>query len=80
MTTIEATALVVPVLNFLGLAIKRSPVKDWTIPFALCAVGAVAFPSITQWSGENVIQGILAASASVAINQLWRQGNEAIKA
>ena len=79
MTTIETHAALVPLLNFAGLAIKKSPVKDWTIPFALAAIGAVAFPSLTQFSAENVVQGVLAASAAVAANQAWRQGSEAIK-
>lgn len=79
MTTVEAHAALVPALNFLGLAIKRSPAKDWTIPFALAACGAVGFPAITAWTGANVLQGILAASAAVAANQMWRQGSEALK-
>lgn len=78
MTTIEAHAACVPVLNFLGLAIKKSPVKDWTIPFLLAAAGAIAFPSLTQFSPENIVQGLLAAGAAVSANQAWRQGVEAI--
>ena len=80
MTTIETTATLVPLLNFAGLAIKKSPVKDWTIPFALAAIGAVAFPALTSWTAESIIQGVLSAGAAVAANQAWRQGVEAVKA
>mgnify|MGYP006282014549 CR=1 FL=1 len=80
MTTLEAHSAIVPVLNFIGFAVKKSPVKDWTIPFILAAVGAIAFPAITQFSGENVVQGVLAASAAIAANQALRQGSEALKA
>ena len=81
--------MLVPVLYFLGLAIKGSPIKNWRIPYILGAVGILLsliyiftksgggeFGEIMQIIFTAVTQGILISGASVYLHNLIKQGKE----
>lgn len=82
--------ILIPVLYFIGMAIKKSPIKDTLIPYILGGAG-VTLVFIYLMASEPVhnvqevftaiftaiTQGILCAAASVFANQLYKQ---AIKA
>lgn len=78
--------ILIPVLYFVGLALKRSAIKDKLIPLilglsgiALSVLYILATGSFNTW--QNVLlglftaltQGILCAGASVYANQLYKQ-------
>ncbi len=81
--------VLVPVLYIIGLGLKKSKLKDKWIPLvlgiigiALSAVWVVATSQITNMQGvvaalfTSVTQGILAAGASVYVNQLYVQAHK----
>lgn len=84
--------ILIPVLYFVGEAIKKSRIKDTAIPFILGCAGAILsaiylFAS-TQVSGAQAIatavftaitQGILCAAASVYGNQILKQASKGKK-
>lgn len=77
--------ILVPVLYLLGIFLKKSPVKDWLIPYVLCGVGVVlsAVYLIGQGVEANgglwnvlfsaVTQGVLCAACSVYAKNLVKQ-------
>lgn len=78
--------ILVPVLNLIGFALKKSAVKDKWIPWALGII-AVMFCGIRVFSDTQIYglgsvlagiftaltQGILIAGASVYLNQVVKQ-------
>lgn len=70
-------------LNAVGLALKRSPIACWLIPFILPILGAAAYPFIAEPGKVNfecrnpdlllAIYGFVIGSGSVGINQMLRQ-------
>jgi len=40
-------------LNIVGMALKKSPVANWLIPWILIALGAVVFPFVSDYSKIN---------------------------
>ena len=81
--------VLVPVLYIIGLGLKKSKLKDKRIPLvlgiigiALSAVWVVATSQITNIQEvaaalfTTATQGILAAGASVYVNQLYVQANK----
>lgn len=79
-------AVLVPVLYLMGVALKKSAVMDKHIPWLLGVCGVVlstlylaATAGVTGWQGglmlvfSGVTQGILAAGASVYVNQVIKQ-------
>lgn len=81
--------VLVPVLYLVGMALKRSAVCDRHIPWLLGACGvclSVAYLAATgdvhSWQGvllmvfSGITQGILAAGASVYVNQVVKQANK----
>ena len=82
--------ILVPVLYIIGLGLKKSRLKDKWIPvvlgitsIALSAIWVIATSQITTIQEvaaalfTAVTQGILAAGASVYVNQLYVQANRA---
>lgn len=82
--------ILVPVLYIIGLGLKKSRLKDKWIPvvlgitsIALSAIWVIATSQITNAQEvaaalfTSVTQGILAAGASVYVNQLYVQANKA---
>ena len=76
----------VPVMNFIGSALRRSKIKNRYIPMILGMVSIVASVSRMLMSDkpsgaeelirdivEGIFQGILIAGASVYANQLFKQ-------
>ena len=87
---IDAKLMVlVPVLYLLGMALKKSPVRDWLIPYLLAAAGAtlsfayflgVGTPGdASGWfrlAFSAVTQGALCAACNVYVKNLWKQFKE----
>lgn len=72
-----------PVLYVVAEIIKRTPLKNWLIPFILWGVSViltVAYLLCGEVSLENflagLIQGTLLAMATVGTNQLLKQATE----
>ena len=74
--------VLVPVLYALGMALKKSPLGDWLIPYLLCGAGIVlSFAYLVGKGGQSlpmlffssVTQGVLCASCSVYVNNLFKQ-------
>jgi hypothetical protein len=78
--------ILIPVLLFVGAAIKRSKIKDALIPLILGAVGVFfaglyVFATVTVNGAQDVAtalftaftQGVLCAGASVYANQIYKQ-------
>ena len=40
-------------LNLVGMAMKKSPLANWLIPWTLIALGAIVFPWISDYSKIN---------------------------
>lgn len=81
--------ILIPVLYLIGMALKKSKLKDSLIPFvlgaisiALCALWVLANSEIHSSADlaaaafSAVSQGILVAGASVYANQLYKQFNK----
>ena len=81
--------ILIPVLLFVGAAIKRSKIKDALIPIILGAVGVFfaglyVFATVTVSGVQDVAtalftaftQGILCAGASVYANQIYKQAGK----
>lgn len=76
-------ALFVLGFNGLGLALKKSPVANWMIPYILAAVGALLWPCISDPSKVSytmkypvvyqALVGAVLAGFSVYLNQATRQ-------
>jgi drug/metabolite transporter (DMT)-like permease len=81
--------ILIPVLYFIGAAIKKSKIKDNFIPFILGFVG-VFFAGVYLFAAEGIngsqavataiftafTQGVLCAAASVYANQLIKQARK----
>lgn len=81
--------ILVPVLLFIGAAIKKSNLKDAFIPLILGAVG-IFFAGLYVFATETVngaqdvatalftafTQGVLCAGASVYANQIYKQADK----
>ena len=81
--------ILIPVLYFIGVAIKKSPLKDALIPLLLGATGVLLsgvylFASTPIHGAQDVAtaiftaitQGILVAAASVYGNQIIKQATK----
>ena len=78
--------ILIPVLYFIGAAIKKSALRDNLIPFILGVVGVI-FAGVYLFAADEIIgtqaiataiftaftQGVLCAAASVYANQLYKQ-------
>ena len=82
--------VLVPVLYLVGMALKKSAVCDKHIPWllgacgiALCVAYLAATGDVHSWQGvlllvfSGITQGILAAGASVYVNQVVKQAGKA---
>lgn len=85
--------ILIPVMYFIGIAIKKSPVKDYLIPFILGSIGiliatvyVLATTEIESWQNVmmaifiSITQGIMTAGTSVFANQLFKQAQTGISA
>lgn len=82
-------AVLVPVLYLVGVALKKSAVQDRHIPWLLGVCGIVlstlylaATAGVSGWQGgmmlvfSGITQGVLAAGASVYVNQVVKQAKK----
>lgn len=70
----EEALVLMPVLFILGLLLKNTPkVADWTIPWALLALGVVGSILIVGDVLQGIVQGVLVAGATVLTHQLVKQ-------
>ena len=81
--------ILIPVLYFIGVAIKKSKIKDNLIPFILGVV-AILLAGIYLFASEEIngsqavataiftaiTQGVLCAAASVYANQIIKQAEK----
>ena len=81
--------ILIPVLYFIGAAIKKSKMRDNLIPFILGVVG-ILFSGIYLFAVDEIIgtqaiataiftaltQGVLCAAASVYTNQIIKQASQ----
>ena len=73
--------VLVPVLYALGMALKKSPLSDWLIPYLLSAFGVgLSALYLATWQTDAralwfsaVTQGVLCAACSVYANNLIKQ-------
>ena len=78
--------ILVPVLNAIGLGIKKSKIADTLIPLLLGACGVLLaivymvatepfddYRAIASAVFAGITQGVLCAAVSVYANQLWKQ-------
>ncbi len=81
--------VLVPVLYLVGIALKKSAVKDKHIPWILGLAGVVlaalwilssstinGLQSAAAAVFSALVQGVLVAGASVYVNQIVKQGKE----
>ena len=81
--------ILIPVLYFIGMGLKKSPLPDKWIPvvlglvsIALCTVWVCSTKYISTLQHlaaalfTSVTQGVLIAGASVYVNQLYVQSNK----
>ena len=81
--------ILIPVLYFIGVALKKSALKDKFIPLVLglagvllCVLYVLAASAFDTWQSVllgmfvALTQGILCAGASVYANQLYKQGKK----
>jgi len=78
MSYITQQALVlVPILYIIGMVLKSTPkVSDWLIPYILGGLGIIGAFLLLGVNIQSVIQGILAAGASVYVNQAIKQAQK----
>ena len=81
--------ILIPVLYFIGAAIKKSALRDNLIPFVLGVVGVI-FAGVYLFAADEIngtqaiataiftafTQGVLCAAASVYTNQLIKQASQ----
>jgi len=73
----EEALVLMPVLFIMGLLLKNTPrVPNWTIPWALLAIGMAGGIVIVGSPVQGVIQGILVTGATVLTHQLVKQTTE----
>ena len=73
--------VLVPVLYVLGMLFKKSPVKNWLIPFLLCGMGVLLSFAFLVGQGApfgktvftSITQGVLCAACSVFANNVVKQ-------
>lgn len=81
--------ILIPVLYLIGMAIKKSKIKDSAIPFILGGIaillsGVWVFANVSVSGTQEILtalftaftQGVLVAGASVYVNQLIKQSKE----
>lgn len=82
--SLSAPITIMLVCNILGLALKKSPVANWMIPFILLAVGTISYffigdpnavyPAVSR--GKMIVWGFLYAGAAVFGHQLLNEWME----
>jgi hypothetical protein len=81
--TLSPPLLLAVVLNGVGIFLKRSPLKDWTIPFILMPLGAIIYPFIAdvtdlhKGTGNPIAYRVVVGTAigiiSVGVHSTFKQ-------
>lgn len=70
----EEIIVLMPLLLIIGVLLKNTPrVPDWTIPWALLAIGITLAVLLIGDPLQGVIQGVLVTGAAVLTHQLVKQ-------
>ena len=73
----QQALILIPVLYLIGMLLKATPnVPNWLIPYILGGLGILGAVFLLGFNIESVIQGVLAAGASVYVNQAIKQAQE----
>lgn len=73
----QQALVLVPILYLIGMVLKSTPkVSDWLIPYILGGLGIIGAFLLLGVNIQSVIQGILAAGASVYVNQAIKQAKK----
>lgn len=73
----EQALVLIPVLYLIGVLLKATPnIPDWLIPYILGGLGILGAIFLLGFNVQSVIQGILAAGASVYVNQAIKQAKK----
>lgn len=71
---LENALVLIPVLNILGMLIKRTEkIKDKYIPLILLGFGILGAIGLCGISVQSVVQGVLVTGTAVYGNQLVKQ-------
>jgi hypothetical protein len=74
MSPTEAATATAGVCVAVGKLAKTWPAfPNAYIPTLVFAAGALIYPSLTEWSASNVIQGFMAGGFSTGAHQLYQQ-------
>lgn len=66
-------AVLVPAMLVIGYMIKKSPIKDWLIPWIVVAISIGLSAMLKGFNTTAVVQGILIAASAVFGNQILKQ-------
>ncbi|WP_027633398.1 phage holin family protein [Clostridium hydrogeniformans] len=72
----EQLLILVAALYVIGIFLKASKIKDWTIPWILLVVGIIGAIGIEGISVLAIIEGVICTGVAVLINQLIKQSTE----
>jgi len=71
---VKEVYILIPVLYVIGVFLKKIPkLADWLIPWILLGLGMIGGFFLAGMNVHGILQGILAAGASVFTNQLYKQ-------
>ncbi|WP_027632237.1 phage holin family protein [Clostridium hydrogeniformans] len=72
----EQLLILVAALYVIGIFLKASKIKDWTIPWILLVVGIIGAIGIEAISILAIIEGVICTGVAVLTNQLIKQSTE----
>jgi hypothetical protein len=70
----KESLILLPILLMFGYILKKSPIKDWLIPYILYALGVVLGFIFLGQGTNGILQGFLVATASIGVHQGIKQG------
>jgi hypothetical protein len=76
LTSLAPSALLIALLNTVGLAIQATRIPNRFIPLILLALGGVAYPTFApeaHWTLRGIFFGIILGGSAVGFHQLQRQ-------
>jgi len=72
----KESLILLPLLLMSGYILKKSPIKDWLIPYVLYALGVVLGFIFLGQDINSILQGFLVSTASIGVHQGIKQGIE----
>lgn len=78
LVVMDELVFIVPALWCIGFWLKRTPnIKDWIIPYLLCALSIAGAIMTVGFSVEAIANGVIAVGLAVFGNQLLKQAKNA---